>query len=174
VGGSNRGGDRVSCLGAKTISAVQAITTGREIPDPSGRWRNPRRPLGTDPSDRRGDDDLRQVRTRNRRAQTHSTPPQLIAVSLIWGFTVVADSAQFSTILTEVADQAHVGTALTLQLAIGFILTVATIWLVPILRDGPGWGWAFVLLVPGPFLGVVAMLRLRSLPEAAPIADGRG
>ncbi|RLE26407.1 MAG: MFS transporter [Actinobacteria bacterium] len=100
--------------------------------------------------------------------------PLLIAVSLIWGFTVVADSAQFSAIVTEVADQAYVGTAVTLQLAIGFTLTVATIWLVPVLRDGPGWGWAFVLLVPGPLLGVIAMLRLKSLPEAKMIAGGRG
>jgi MFS family permease len=100
--------------------------------------------------------------------------PLLIAVSLIWGITVVADSAQFSAIVTEVADQAYVGTAVTLQLAIGFILTVATIWLVPVLRDGPGWEWAFVLLVPGPFIGVMAMLRLKSLPEAKLIAGGRG
>ena len=98
----------------------------------------------------------------------------LITVALIWGASVVADSAQFSTIVTEVADQAYVGTALTLQLAIGFVLTVATIWLVPVLRDGPGWGWAFVLLVPGPILGTIAMLRLKNLPEAQLIADGRG
>jgi MFS family permease len=98
----------------------------------------------------------------------------LIGVSLIWGITVIADSAQFSAIVTEVSDQAYVGTAVTLQLAIGFILTVATIWLVPVLRDGAGWGWAFVLLVPGPLLGVIAMLRLKSLPEARLIAGGRG
>jgi hypothetical protein len=98
----------------------------------------------------------------------------LITVALIWGASVVADSAQFSTIVTEVADQAYVGTALTLQLAIGFVLTVATIWLVPVLRDGQGWGWAFVLLVPGPILGTAAMLRLKGLPEAQLIAGGRG
>ncbi len=99
--------------------------------------------------------------------------PVLIAVAAVWGFAIVADSAQFSTIVTEVADQSYVGTAVTLQLAIGFVLTVATIWLVPVVRDGPGWTWAFVLLVPGPVLGVAAMLRLRALPEADLIAGGR-
>jgi MFS family permease len=100
--------------------------------------------------------------------------PILIAVALVWGFTIVADSAQFSTIITEVADQSYVGTAVTLQLAAGFVLTVATIWLVPVIRDSSGWTWAFILLVPGPVLGVAAMLRLRSLPEAELIAGGRG
>ncbi len=98
----------------------------------------------------------------------------LVAVALVWGLTVVADSAQFSTIVTEVADQAYVGTAVTMQLAVGFVLTVATIWLVPVIRDGSSWFWAFVLLVPGPVIGVMAMLRLKSLPEAARIAGGRG
>lgn len=96
-------------------------------------------------------------------------PPALVvAVAMIWGFTVVADSAQFSAIVTEVADQRYVGTAVTLQLAAGFILTVATIWLVPIVRDATGWSWAFLLLAPGPLLGVVAMIRLRPLLDTPP------
>jgi MFS family permease len=98
----------------------------------------------------------------------------VLVVGLLWGFTVVADSAQFSTMVTELADQAYVGTALTLQLAIGFTLTVATIWLIPQLQDGFGWRWAFAFLAPGPILGVLAMLRLRSLPEATRIAHGLG
>jgi MFS family permease len=98
----------------------------------------------------------------------------VLLVGLVWGFTVVADSAQFSTMVTELADQAYVGTALTLQLALGFTLTVATIWLIPQLEDGFGWGWAFAFLAPGPLLGVLAMLRLRSLPEASRIAHGLG
>lgn len=61
-----------------------------------------------------------------------------------------------------------------LQLAVGFVLTVVTIWLIPVLRDDFGWGWAFVVLVPGPILGVAAMLRLKSLPESEAIANGRG
>jgi len=103
------------------------------------------------------------------------TPAWLVLlVGLVWGFAVVADSAQFSTMVTELADQAYVGTALTLQLALGFTLTIATIWLIPVLEDAFGWWWAFAFLAPGPALGVVAMLRLRSLPEAARIAGGRG
>ncbi len=98
----------------------------------------------------------------------------VLLVCLVWGFAVVADSAQFSTMVTELADQAYVGTALTLQLALGFTLTVATIWLIPVLEDAFGWRWAFAFLAPGPALGVVAMLRLKSLPEAARIAGGRG
>jgi MFS family permease len=100
--------------------------------------------------------------------------PLVLAVAVVWGFWVVADSAQFSTIVTEVADQAYVGTAVTLQLAVGFTLTVATIWLVPFLRDEAGWAWAFAVLAPGPFLGIVAMQRLARSPVAAQIAGGRG
>jgi len=90
----------------------------------------------------------------------------VLVVGLVWGFTVVADSAQFSTIVTEVADQAYVGTALTLQLALGFTLTVATIWLIPILEGAFGWRWAFAFLAPGPLLGIAAMTRLRALSAA--------
>ena len=97
----------------------------------------------------------------------------LFAVGLVWGFTVVADSAQFSSIVTELGDQAYVGTAVALQLAIGFTLTVATIWLIPYLVDEVGWEWAFAFLAPGPALGVVAMLRLRAAPESVGIAHGR-
>ena len=98
----------------------------------------------------------------------------VLLVSLVWGFAIVADSAQFSTMLTELSDQAYVGTALTLQLAGGFALTVVTIWLIPFLEDAFGWRWAFAFLAVGPALGVLAMLRLKSLPEAARIAEGRG
>lgn len=98
----------------------------------------------------------------------------ILIVGLVWGFWVVADSAQFSTMVTELADQAYVGTALTLQLAVGFTLTVATIWLLPLLEDAFTWRWAFAFLAPGPALGVVAMLRLRASPDAARIAHGRG
>ncbi|MDH3704948.1 MAG: MFS transporter [Acidimicrobiia bacterium] len=98
----------------------------------------------------------------------------LVVLGVVWGFWVVADSAQFSTAVTELADPDSVGTALTLQLASGFVLTVATIWLVPEIEQAAGWGWAFALLVPGPVLGVAAMRRLGRLPEAAALAGGRG
>jgi MFS family permease len=104
----------------------------------------------------------------------HAPPFVVLAVGFLWGVSVVADSAQFSTMVTELADPAYVGTALTLQLGIGFTLTVATIWLMPILRDAVGWRWAFAALAPGPLLGLVAMLRLGALPEARRLASGRG
>lgn len=102
------------------------------------------------------------------------SPWMVILVGLVWGFAVVADSAQFSTMVTELADQSYVGTALTLQLAAGFTITVATIWLIPMLQASIGWRWAFAFLSPGPIAGIVAMQRLRSLPEAAQIAGGLG
>ena len=102
------------------------------------------------------------------------SPLLVLSVGLVWGIAVIADSAQFSTMVTELADQSYVGTALTVQLAVGFSLTVVTIWLVPLLRDALGWTWAFALLTPGPALGVFAMLKLRARPEAARIAGGLG
>ncbi len=85
----------------------------------------------------------------------------VIVVALVWGFSVVADSGQFSALVTEVSHQSYVGTAVTLQLAVGFTLTVATIWLIPVAEDLWTWRWAFSLLAIGPALGIVAMIRLR-------------
>jgi MFS family permease len=86
----------------------------------------------------------------------------VLVVGLVWGFTVLGDSAQFSTLVTDLADQSYVGTALALQTALGFGLTTATIWLVPRLEHAFGWRWAFAFLAPGPLLGIVAMARLRA------------
>ncbi len=96
----------------------------------------------------------------------------VVAVGLVWGFWVVADSAQFSAIVTEVAEQKYVGTAVTLQLALGFTLTVFTIWLVPVLRDASNWGWSFLMLSAGPAVGITAMsiLRADGRREAASVA----
>jgi MFS family permease len=104
---------------------------------------------------------------------TYSVPLTLV-LGVVWGFAVVADSAQFSTMLTECADQSYVGTALTLQLAIGFTLSVTTVWLVPVLKEWHGWGWAFAALAPGPLLGVIAMIRLLRSSDAVKIAHGLG
>lgn len=98
----------------------------------------------------------------------------IVIVGLIWGFTVVADSAQFSAIVTEVGDQSYVGTALTMQIAIGFTISAATIWLIPIFEEAVGWTWAFSILALGPVVGITAMLRLKRLPEARLIAGGLG
>ena len=98
----------------------------------------------------------------------------MIAVAVFWGFWVVADSAQFSSIVTETSEPRYAGTAVTLQLAAGFTLTVVTIWLIPVVQQAVGWTWAFTVLAPGPLLGVVAMTRLLHAPEARLIAGGRG
>jgi MFS family permease len=97
-------------------------------------------------------------------------PVLLLIVATIWGATVVADSAQFSSCVTELGDPKYIGTALTIQMCIGFLLTTVSIELIPKVAD---WRYAFMILAPGPFLGVIAMLRLRSLPEAIKIAHGR-
>lgn len=85
----------------------------------------------------------------------------LLTVSVVWGVTVVAD-------------QRYVGTALTLQLAIGFSLTGLTIALIPWAREALTWQWAFAVLALGPLLGIVAMRRLARSPQATLIAGGRG
>ena len=93
---------------------------------------------------------------------------------LVWGVMVVADSAQFSASVIELSEPAHVGTMLTCQTCVGFVLTLATIHLVPALVDSVGWRWAFAALAPGPFLGVAAMAALRRRPEAIRLAGGKG
>lgn len=86
--------------------------------------------------------------------------PLLLAVSLVWGFWVIADSAQFSTLASELVDPAYVGTALTAQLALGFSLTAGSIALVPVLVNAWGWPGAFIVLALGPLMGAVAMRPL--------------
>jgi MFS family permease len=93
---------------------------------------------------------------------------------LVWGFAIVADSAQFSTAVSELADDAYVGTALTLQTAVGFLLTLGSIQLTPIIAEAVGWQWAFAPLAVGPLVGTLAMVSLRRLPEAQSLAGGRG
>jgi MFS family permease len=100
------------------------------------------------------------------------SPGVLTGICLIWGFAVVADSAQFSAAVSELSDPSHVGTALTVQTCAGFLLTLLTIRLIPVLVDSVGWEWAFVVLGLGPAVGVVSMLRLRGLPEASRMASG--
>jgi sugar phosphate permease len=84
----------------------------------------------------------------------------LVPITWVWGFFVVADSAQFSALVTEVAPQEAVGTALTLQTSMGFLLTMATIQGLPMITDTVGWAWAFPVLALGPVFGIGAILRL--------------
>jgi len=99
-------------------------------------------------------------------------PLLLTALCLVWGVAVVADSAQFSAAVSELGDPRYVGTALTVQTSLGFLLTLVTIQLVPALLDALGWGGVFALLAAGPAFGIVSMARLRRLPEARAMASG--
>ena len=93
----------------------------------------------------------------------------LLAFGAVWGFVVVADSAQFSALVVDYSPREHVGTALTLQTCCGFLLTLLTIRLVPSAVAWLGWTWVFALLAPGPFLGAWAMRRLDMRPPAAAV-----
>ncbi len=87
-------------------------------------------------------------------------PAVITAVALVWGFFVVADSAQFSASVSELADQDIIGTALTIQTSMGFMLTLLTIRLIPTLVGIVGWEWAFAFLALGPLVGIGAMQAL--------------
>jgi MFS family permease len=102
-----------------------------------------------------------------------SSPALLLSVAAVWGAAVVADSAQFSACVSELGDPRYLGTALTVQTCLGFLLTTLSIRLMPVLVGRVGWRYAFAFLAPGPLFGIVSMLRLRALPEAAKIAQGR-
>jgi sugar phosphate permease len=84
----------------------------------------------------------------------------LAPVVLVWGFFVVADSAQFSAMVTELAPPHAIGTALTLQTSVGFLLTMVTIQMIPALVDLVGWPLAFPALALGPAAGIAAIRRL--------------
>jgi MFS family permease len=99
-------------------------------------------------------------------------PLAVTALCLVWGFAVVADSAQFSTAVSELGDARYVGTALTVQTSLGFLLTMVTIRIVPWAALRLGWEWAFATLALGPLFGIWSMAKLRRLPEAVRMASG--
>lgn len=99
-------------------------------------------------------------------------PFWLVALSILWGFAVVADSAQFSAAISELCKKGYTGTALTVQTSLGFLLTMITIRLIPTLQSNFGWSWAFAFLALGPAMGIWAMYRLRQSPEAIQMAGG--
>jgi MFS family permease len=90
------------------------------------------------------------------------SPALLVGLLLVWSVTVIADSAQFSTLVTRVVAPHAIGTALTLQTSIGFLLTTITIQLVPLVAASVGWRYAFPILAVGPALGIAAIRRLRT------------
>ncbi|MGH9366210.1 MAG: MFS transporter [Thermoanaerobaculia bacterium] len=104
----------------------------------------------------------------------YGAPPGiLLAVAILWGASVVADSPQFSASVTELSDPRYMGTALTVQTCAGFLITTISIRMIPALLPETGWKFAFAFLAPGPILGLLAMRRLRALPEASRLAQGR-
>jgi len=100
-------------------------------------------------------------------------PGTITAICLIWGVAVVADSAQFSAAVSELTDRRYVGTALTIQTSVGFLLTLVPLQIVPMLVDALGWKYVFSVLAIGPAFGIWSMLRLRALPEARRMASGK-
>jgi MFS family permease len=101
-----------------------------------------------------------------------TNPILLVSICLLWGFAVVADSAQFSACITELAHSEYVGTALTLQTSLGFLLTLLTIRILPALVSWIGWQGAFAFLAIGPIFGIWAMMTLRRSPHAIQLANG--
>ena len=96
-----------------------------------------------------------------------------IPAGLLYSFLIVADSAIYKAGLTELVPPEQVGSALSLQSVVGFGITVISPKLFGMVLDGFGWGWAFALLSLGPFAGIIAMLRLRRLPESEMMAGGQ-
>jgi MFS family permease len=101
-------------------------------------------------------------------------PWVMLTVAIIWGITVVADSAQFSAAIAELSEPALVGSMLTIQTCLGFLLTSIAIQLIPTLVGWFTWRYAFLFLSIGPFLGILSMWRLRHQPDAIRLANGRG
>ncbi|WP_083635132.1 MFS transporter [Maricaulis sp. W15] len=102
-------------------------------------------------------------------------PPWImLPLLIVWGMAVIADSAQFSAAITELAPPERTGTLLTLQTAMGFALTVITVQALGAWIGWVGWNWGFAPLAIGPAVGVWAMARLRARPEAGKLAGGRG
>ncbi len=101
------------------------------------------------------------------------SPVLLTSFCLLWGFAVVADSAQFSACISELADPEYIGTALTLQTSLGFLLTLISIRMLPVIVAWIGWQWAFSFLIIGPIVGIWAMYSLRRSPRSIQMANGR-
>jgi MFS family permease len=104
-----------------------------------------------------------------------ASPVLTVTLGLVWGVTVVADSAQFSTAVSELSPPGTAGSALALQTASGFLLTGITILGIGLLAPvtGAAWQIGFAVLALGPAVGIVAMARLRGRPEAVKMAGGR-
>ena len=125
------------------------------------RGRTRRRPHRPSDRRRRGDGRQRRVLSRHRISLRQSPDRAARASRVIWGATVVADSAQFSACVTEFADPRYLGTALTLQTCIGFLITTISIRMMPLLVEQGRVGVGVRVSGAGPNLGIMAMMRLR-------------
>jgi MFS family permease len=89
------------------------------------------------------------------------------ALAMVWGFFVIADSAQFSTLVTESVPAHAVGTALTVQTSLGFLLTMLPMQIVPLVAQRAGWRWSFAVLALGPIAGIAAIRKLAAVRLSA-------
>ncbi|MCH8905778.1 MAG: MFS transporter [Candidatus Heimdallarchaeota archaeon] len=103
----------------------------------------------------------------------YDQPIAVLMVAIIWGITIVPDSPQYSTMITEVSDQSLVGSALTIQTAMGFALTIISIQLIFELQQVLSWRYVFMILSIGPMLGIISMIKLRKEPDANLICHGK-
>lgn len=90
------------------------------------------------------------------------------ALIIIWGISIIPDSAQFSALVADGAPPDLAGSLLTLQTALGFALTTATVQATPLLAKSAGWPVVLALLGLGPMFGIAAMLRVLRLQRADP------
>jgi MFS family permease len=100
-------------------------------------------------------------------------PNAALVVAVAWGAFVIPDSPQYSSMVSELAEAGYVGTALTLQMALGFLLTILSIRVVPWFVGMVGWRYGFTILGVGPIVGIVSMYLLRGHPNSVRIAGGR-
>lgn len=96
-------------------------------------------------------------------------PGPLTALGIIWGVFAIADSAQYSTMVSELVPAEQCGTAITLQFGLGFLFTVPGLYIVPAIGV---WDYAWLALAPGTLLAMIAVWQLRR-DEAAAAAGQR-
>ncbi len=104
---------------------------------------------------------------------TRSSPYIALFVAIVWGITIIPDSPQYSAMVSELSDSEYIGTSLALQTAIGFLLTILSIQIIPIFVTYVGWRYAFAILAIGPLFGGVSLLRLLKQTDSIEIAQGR-
>lgn len=102
-----------------------------------------------------------------------NNPFAALVVAIVWGVAVIPDSPQYSAMASELAEKEYVGTALALQTAVGFLITIFSIRLIPFVVEKIGWSYAFALLAVGPLFGIASLLALRKESDSLKIAGGR-